>query len=258
MVADTKTPPLGFSVQPDDTFLISYPKSGNTWVRFLFAHVLGPEGAHVDFHSVERIVPEPELKPQLLSGLGRPRVLKSHSRYRPGFRRVIYIVRDPRDVLISYFEYTRKRLGPGATLDDLLARQEKLAYGSWAAHVRSWYGRAGVRFFRYEALRENTVAVFGEMLRFAGIERTPERIAAAVKACSFACMKHIEESFGRPFASEQARMLATPFMRAGRSGAWRERLTPAQLEQILRVNIREMLLLGYLPDPARPAQTNRP
>ena len=35
-------PGMSLKVRPDDTFLVSYPKSGNTWMRFLIANLLQP------------------------------------------------------------------------------------------------------------------------------------------------------------------------------------------------------------------------
>src|SRR5436305_10030174 len=36
-------PDRNLKILPDDRFLVSYPKSGNTWVRFLVANLLHPE-----------------------------------------------------------------------------------------------------------------------------------------------------------------------------------------------------------------------
>ena len=47
-----------FTVYPDDTFLVSYPKSGNTWVRFLLANLLFPD-EEVGFANINRLLPAP-------------------------------------------------------------------------------------------------------------------------------------------------------------------------------------------------------
>ena len=33
----------GLTVYPDDTFLVSYPRSGNTWTRFLVCNLINPD-----------------------------------------------------------------------------------------------------------------------------------------------------------------------------------------------------------------------
>ena len=47
----------GLTVYPDDTFLVSFPRSGNTWVRFLVCNLINPDDA-VDFARLESRIPE--------------------------------------------------------------------------------------------------------------------------------------------------------------------------------------------------------
>ena len=43
-------------VFPDDTFVVSYPKSGNTWTRFLIANLVYPEKLP-DFRNINYLLP---------------------------------------------------------------------------------------------------------------------------------------------------------------------------------------------------------
>ena len=43
-----------------------------------------------------------------MRALPRPRVLKSHESFQPHYPSVIYIVRDPRDVAVSYYHHAMK------------------------------------------------------------------------------------------------------------------------------------------------------
>jgi len=45
-------------IWPDDIFLVSFPKSGNTWTRFLIANLVHPE-EKVGFENIHRLVPDP-------------------------------------------------------------------------------------------------------------------------------------------------------------------------------------------------------
>ena len=86
----------------NDVFLASYPRSGNTLLRFPLAEAIS--GALCTFENVQRIVPEIGVHvyayPLLPAG---GRLIKTHERYRRKYRRAIYIVRDVRDVLLSSF-----------------------------------------------------------------------------------------------------------------------------------------------------------
>src|SRR5947199_5455833 len=78
------------TVFPDDVFIVSYPKSGNTWARFLIGNLFHDDEP-VTFANVEERVPSIYVHPD--RALRRlPRILKSHECFDPRYRRVIYIV----------------------------------------------------------------------------------------------------------------------------------------------------------------------
>src|ERR671925_279845 len=91
------------TVFPDDVFLVSYPRSGNTWTRFLIANLIYPSEP-VNFANIESRVPEIYLwRDRDLRKLSRPRILKSHEYFDPRYKKTIYIARDPRDVAVSVY-----------------------------------------------------------------------------------------------------------------------------------------------------------
>src|SRR5712675_2194548 len=96
------------AVYPDDTFIVSYPRSGNTWTRFLIANLLHSEQP-VTFANIEQLIPDCEaMSSRYVKGVARPRIIKSHEYFDPRYKKVIYIVRDPRDVALSYYDFSRK------------------------------------------------------------------------------------------------------------------------------------------------------
>src|SRR5271163_2666342 len=98
----------GVTVFPDDIFLVSYPKSGNTWTRFLLGNLMHTD-CRITFSNVEQKVPDIYgASKNTLKKSPRPRLLKSHECFDPRYRRVIYVVRDPRDVAVSAYHYDRK------------------------------------------------------------------------------------------------------------------------------------------------------
>ena len=66
-------PGRNLRVFPDDVFLVSYPKSGNTWTRFLIANLVFPE-KQPDFANINELIPDPEgLSKRHLENMPRPR-----------------------------------------------------------------------------------------------------------------------------------------------------------------------------------------
>src|SRR6202051_3622523 len=134
----------GLTVYPDDTFLVSFPRSGNTRTRFLVCNLINPDNP-VDFAQLESRIPEIyDVTDRDLRTFSRPRIIKSHECFDPRYKKVIYIVRDPRDVALSYYEFQLKRrvITEDCSLDDFVPRfidsEFEPKTGSWRDHVLSW------------------------------------------------------------------------------------------------------------------------
>src|SRR5215813_12634517 len=138
-----RPPGRNLAVFPDDTFLVSYPKSGNTWTRFLVANLMYPKSA-VQFANLNEIIPGIDVvSKKELNSTPRPRILKSHQYFDPRYPRVIYIVRDPRDVALSQYHFHRKRnvVGDNHPIEQYVTNfvaNASSSYGSWGEHVGSW------------------------------------------------------------------------------------------------------------------------
>lgn len=208
------------TVYSDDTFLVSYPKSGNTWARFIVANLLKKSDDQIDFHSAVDYVPEIGVHHEIAEALDRPRILKSHQVYNPSFQRVVYLIRDPRDVYVSYYHYLRKKLPSNLAFSQFL--KEKVdTPSSWKAHVHSWQDKSNVvATFRYEDLLANTHEEVSRLASVLGIVADENKIREAIEASSFSSMKTIEQKNGRPFTNESDKATATDFVRKGQQGDW--------------------------------------
>src|SRR3981189_2900810 len=133
------------AVYPDDTFIVSYPRSGNTWTRFLVANLVHPEQS-VTFVNIERLIPDCEaMSSRYVKRVPRPRIIKSHEYFDPRYKKVIYIVRDPRDVALSYYDFSRKyrHIEDSYPLEQYIGdfvtgRLISAGWGTWGANVASW------------------------------------------------------------------------------------------------------------------------
>jgi hypothetical protein len=237
-------------------WIASYPKSGNTWLRFLacnlvFGAVNSAEALHrfaPDLHELDPAFQPPE---QFL-------MMKTHFTYSPALRyskhsaAAIYVVRDPADVMLSNFHYGMRS---GGMSDDAAAQFEryvdafieargdprwvKLGMGSWEDNVRSWL-RPRQAFpvlrLRYEDLLTDGLAAAAQLCRCLGITRSAEQQRMALDAASFERMREIEEAdirarrvgiFYKPYL-QQPIDAGLRFMRSGASGAGDRALSDVQ------------------------------
>lgn len=249
-----KAPGRDLAVFPDDTFLVSFPKSGNTWARFLLANVLRP-GEVVDFSNVNEVIPGPDVTPNReLLRMKRPRVVKSHQYFDPRYPRVIYIVRDPRDVAVSQYHFQRKRrlFGDDYPIEEFVTRfvaGESCDYASWGEHAASWLstrsGRPGFLLIRYEDMIQDTARELLRMASFLGLKVSPTDIQDAVARSSAEKMRKLEKSQAQLFAITKDTRHDVPFVRAAKSGGWQSSLPQPAVAQIEKAWAPLMQSLGY-------------
>lgn len=238
----------------DDTFLASFPKSGNTWLRFIAAHLLHPEEP-VDFSTIAWQVPDTHLAEAAeLEGTPRPRVLKTHRHVERRMRRVVYLVRDPRDVCISLFHYSRKtgKLDSAQPVDvqlPVFARAFAEADG-WAEHVGGWlgarHGREGFLLLRYEDLLADAPAQIARLADFLGVQADWQRCEDIAAATDRRIMQKQEQRQGASWQGAAGTDQSIPFVRKGTAGGWRQELPAEAAELMERRWKREMARLGYL------------
>src|SRR5215208_2620625 len=92
-------------VSATDIFIVGYPKSGNTWFQNLVCSV--NFGVHPEFTPntlIQDLVPDVHAKPYYKRYEG-PTFFKTHHLPREEYRRGIYLLRDGRDVMVSYFSF---------------------------------------------------------------------------------------------------------------------------------------------------------
>ena len=94
-------------VSSEDCLIVSYPRSGNTWVRFLLANLLEESRYPLSFQQMEERIPSIHQRKDWnrIRTIPSPRFIKSHMPYSSKYKKAIYIVRDGRDVMVSAYHY---------------------------------------------------------------------------------------------------------------------------------------------------------
>jgi hypothetical protein len=242
-------------VRPDDILLASYPKSGNTWTRFLIANLVFPD-QEVSFGNLHQLVLDLDFSVKRdFDRAPRPRIVKTHGSFDPRYRRVIYVVRDPRDVALSQHHYLRKlrRIDDAFPMKDFLERflagELKLFPGSWGENVGSWLAtrarHPGFLLLRYEDLLSDTARELARVAAFAGLPATPERIAQAVERSSADKMRESAKKQGQRSMPIKGSRQDIPFVASAKSGGWRNDLLEPQVARIEDAWGDIMACLGY-------------
>ena len=274
-------------------WLASYPKSGNTWMWFFIKSYFNPPNKKFSLNHdkddpylletfpVERRFDELKIDYQnffdisknwinlqsLINLNNKTNYLKTHNAMctvkNNKFTDVhntlgaIYIVRDPRDVLVSYSSYMGENTDK--TLDTLLSDDSyeygkfkdkfysKSLMGSWSSHYKSWknYKSKEIILVRYEDMVNKSNSTFLRVLNYLKkinqIEVDQNKMKHAIEETSFENLKKLEMNEG--FKANPSKKL---FFRKGKVGDWREKLNKEQVKKIEKAFEAEMIELGYL------------
>jgi hypothetical protein len=232
-----------------EAFLISYPKCGRTWLRMLLSRALE---THYGAPDVDY------LGGDFLGGNvpGAPRIRVSHDddphwktsagldrrkrRYRA--KKVVLLVRDPRDVVVSmYFERSRRERAYHGTLSQFL-HERRGSLDTILAYYNVWAGARGIpsdlHIVRYEDLRRDTERELLRLLSFLGIEDvSAATLQEAAQFASYDNKRKMESSGAvesgrlRPRDPKDPESFKT---RRGKIGGFVDYLTPDEIENVER------------------------
>ncbi|HYW40726.1 MAG TPA: sulfotransferase domain-containing protein [Terriglobales bacterium] len=246
----------GLAVYSDDTFIVSYPRSGNTWTRFLVANLVYA-GQPVTFANIERLIPDCEAQSnRYLKRVARPRIIKSHEYFDPRYKKAIYIVRDPRDVALSYYNFSRKyrQIEDSYPLERYIGdfvdgRLTSADWGTWGENVGTWVaarkGRPTFLLLRYEDLIADTQTELAKVARFFGVDASPGELRRAIENSSADHLRELEKKEGSEWITTKNKRPDIPFIGSAVAGKWKSVLPDAAVEEIESAWGNLMAQLGY-------------
>ena len=274
-------------------WLASYPKSGNTWIKLFLSAYLGNQNASIPFNINKMLIPfslipAPNLIKKFnfdfsnfkniaehwiqmqeylnLSTKGNIFV-KTHNAMctinknkftnKQNSLGAIYLVRDPRDIIISYSNFLKKSYDEVATY---LFNSENFEYsningkqfdftltGSWSDNYNSWKNCKSmeVLIIKYEDMISDTQNTFAKIIKYLNkidnIKIDNEKIKSCINLTSFKNLRKIEEEKG--FIEKG---FGEFFFRKGRVGDWKDKLNQDLVKKIEEKFKLEMKELGYI------------
>jgi aryl sulfotransferase len=258
-------------------WIASYPKSGNTWIRFMACNLLyGRQESAAALNALAPDLHEPGGDPNPARPAAAPAaLLKTHFAFAPRLpyadqtAAAIYVVRDPADVLASNFFYSQRSARLADTtqaefdryVDAFLEnrgdpRWIELGMGSWEENVRSWLDTPlpfPVLRIRYEDMIDDPMTACGTLAQLLRPGSTRAELKQAVDNSSFERMREIERAdireqrvgiFYKPYLRPSIDA-GSRFMRRGMVGDGAARLSAPQRAR-LRATFDPLLSdLGY-------------
>lgn len=249
------------ALRSTDIFIVAHPKSGNTWLAYLLAIVQQREaGGQVTLANVGQFVPLIHGADYEVRGFGEmadPRLFRNEWPLFPDhYPTTIYLLRDPRDVLVSYFHHYQVTQGDSSTSLDEFVRlyldtgcipQFEPLLVRWDKQVLEWIARAQcqrVLFVKYEDMVVDRRAVLEKVIAFCGVQASPQDLEIAVTRGALEAMRDVERQHG---AESYPGVMAArgAFVRRGRPGGWRDEMSRGAAEEIARQMGAAMQVAGY-------------
>lgn len=273
-------------------WLASYPKSGNTWFRIFLSNLFSdsPEPVNINdltentissnrsiidgylgIHSSELTAEEiDKLRPQVFRKYSEEKegtaYIKTHEAWTLNGRRdpifpeditkgVIYIIRNPLDIAISYSFHNSEPLDDTIAIlnddfsilceekDKLYIQTEQLLR-SWSNHVSSWAddSKLPVHIIRYEDMLDDPRNSFKKAIDFLHLQYEEAEIINAINSSSFDILKKMEKEDG----FKERGINTEVFFRKGKSNEWESGLSLFQIREIVNHHKKIMKRFGYL------------
>nr|CAB3484369.1 unnamed protein product [Digitaria exilis] len=271
----------GLAPRNGDVVLASAPKCGTTWLKAL-AFATMARAAHPSAgggeHPLLRANPHdcvPFMEKLFAAGLGSkvmdalpsPRIMATHMHHsllpasiadNPHCK-IVYVCRDPKDMLVSMWHFSR-RIRPDLAFSDLL---EAACVGSCLSgpiwdHVLGYWNASKVSpervlFLRYEEMLHDPVGNVVKLSQFLGRPFSPAeeeaRVAMdVVRLCSFDNLKDLKvnkEASGSGSSSplggvRESAFVNSSYFRRGKAGDWVNHMTP-EMARRLDATMKERL-----------------
>ncbi len=267
-------------------WIASYPKSGNTWVRSFLSNYFCDD-KKFDFTQLRKISKFPQEKilkelninfkdfkeiasnwismQDYINLKNKIIYLKTHNalitvnnfkftdtKNTLGF---IYLVRDPRDVVLSYashlgisventFEVMRNDMGFSVSKKN--EEYKEAILGSWALNYNSWKNFKSVNglIIRYEDLVNNPEKSFTKIVNYLNkinnLKVDLDKIKRCINNTEFNTLKNLENLTG---FDEKGR---NSFFRNGKIGEWKKNLDHKIVKEIEKIFSKEMRELDYI------------
>jgi hypothetical protein len=171
---------------------------------------------------------------------------KSHHLPVSQYRRVVYLLRDGRDVMVSYWHYLSAIQHKNIDFLEMIQSGYGLFPCKWHEHVDTWLSNpysAAMMVIKYEDLKKNAAHELSRVCVFMGIEREESLLKQVIEGSSFSKMRQRELAFGW---DNPAWPREKSFVRRGQVGSHIDEMPPDVLRAFLGQAGAILRRCGYL------------
>lgn len=235
-------------IRETDLFVTSYPRSGNTWVRYILAYLQRGVQQPISMNELGVLVPDAYHSVELINATQGPRLIKTHEPFLEACPRVVYIHRDYREAAVSYWLFMRRLTGYRGCFSEFLRGSIPHQHGSWKEHALALRRRCSsdpgtIFVVPYDSIVNDFVGTVGRLVAWSGIGEGVD-VADVRRRTTLHALSEGERRQGSQF---NARTGTNFFADSGEGTGWRAHWTAEDLAWLARD--RELLglmeSLGY-------------
>lgn len=243
---------LAFGIQErrtDDIFVVSYPRSGNTWTRYILAYLKAGTAKQLTATDVGNLTPTVYANiPQANSAIS-PRFIKTHEPLLHLYPRSLFIHRDPRESLVSYWHFARRTGIFDGSFSEFLRSNVAIQHQSWKEHMQAMHRKVlsdprNIHVVRYDHLLNDFQNTVAKVVEWSGIGKGVD-LDAVYKLTAMETMAASDQECNSPFRALSGESF---FVDRGKGSDWRNVWTAADLDWLAKD--REMISImeqnGYV------------
>lgn len=232
----------------DDIFIAGYPKSGNTWFQYLLVGLYwGLDPIIAPDPLIQQLVPDVHFKTYYLR-FTTPMTFKTHNLPRPEYKRVVYLARDGRDVMVSYYYHLLALQGGHVDFETMVRDGKGLFPCKWHKHVDVWLSNpynADILLIKYEDLKRDPLHELSRFCDFAGVQRDNTFLERMISRADFSNMKRKEKE-NPSFRMNKNWDPDKSFIRRGIVGSYLDEMPPEILDTFMSEASEMLRRLQYV------------